>query len=60
MVFLGGPRQVGKTTMARFLDENDYKKYEYLNWDNRKNRKSIMEGEFQADAGLIIFDEIHK
>lgn len=60
MVFLGGPRQVGKTTLARFLGENDYKTYEYLNWDNRQNRKSILGGEFQADAGLVIFDEIHK
>ncbi len=60
MVFLGGPRQVGKTTLARFVGENDYKTYAYFNWDNRQDRKSVLAGEFQADAGLIIFDEIHK
>ncbi len=60
MVFLGGPRQVGKTTLARFLGERDYKSYAYLNWDNRQDRRSILEGEFQADAGLVIFDEIYK
>lgn len=60
MVFLGGPRQVGKTTLAHFLGKNDYKTYAYLNWDNRQDRKSLLAGEFQAEAGLVIFDEIHK
>lgn len=60
MVFLGGPRQVGKTTLAHFLGKSDYKTYAYLNWDNRQDRKGILEGEFQANAGLVIFDEIHK
>lgn len=60
MVFLGGPRQVGKTTLARLSGKNDYKSYAYLNWDNRQDRKSILEGEFPADAGMVIFDEIHK
>ena len=60
MVFLGGPRQVGKTTLARFLGEKNYKSYAYLNWDSRQDRKSILEGKFSGDADLIIFDEIHK
>lgn len=60
MVFLGGPRQVGKTTLVRFLGERDYKSYAYFNWDNRQDRMSILNGEFSADAGLVIFDEIHK
>src|SRR3990167_7605932 len=60
MVFLGGPRQVGKMTLARFLGESDYKTYAYLNWDNRQDIKSILDGKFPADVGLIIFDEVHK
>ncbi|MBI5614085.1 ATP-binding protein [Candidatus Gottesmanbacteria bacterium] len=60
MVFLGGPRQIGKTTLAQFLGKHDYASYEYLNWDNREDRKRILENMFRADAGLIIFDEIHK
>jgi uncharacterized protein len=60
MVFLGGPRQVGKTTLARFLGKQDYTAYDYLNWDSRHDRKSILDGRFQGDAGLVIFDEIHK
>ncbi|MBI3442606.1 MAG: ATP-binding protein [Candidatus Sungbacteria bacterium] len=60
MVFLGGPRQVGKTTFARFLGEQDYKTYAYLNWDNRQDRKDILEGKFPAGVGLVVFDELHK
>lgn len=60
MVFVGGPRQIGKTTLALFLGKNDYKTYTYLNWDNRQDRKSILRSEFQGDTNLVIFDEIHK
>ena len=27
MVFIGGPRQVGKTTLARLVGNGNYKKY---------------------------------
>lgn len=60
MVFLGGPRQVGKTTLARLVGEQNYSKYAYLNWDNRQDRKNILEGALPGDAGLIVFDELHK
>ncbi|MBU4369197.1 ATP-binding protein [Patescibacteria group bacterium] len=60
MVFIGGPRQVGKTTLAQYVGANDYKKYTYLNWDNRQDRKNILSGKFEAESSLIIFDEIHK
>lgn len=60
MVFIAGPRQVGKTTLAKLVGESEYKKFAYLNWDNRQDRKTVLEGEFAADAGLVIFDEIHK
>lgn len=60
MVFIGGPRQVGKTTLAKYIGVNDYKKYIYLNWDNREDRKMILERKFEAESKLIVFDEIHK
>lgn len=60
MVFLGGPRQIGKTTLALYVGKNNYRSYEYLNWDNRQDRKNMLEGKFEANAGLIIFDELHK
>jgi predicted AAA+ superfamily ATPase len=60
MVFVGGPRQVGKTTLARLVGDKKYQEYLYLNWDHRDDRKTILEGRFKGTAKLVIFDEIHK
>ncbi len=60
MVFVGGPRQVGKTTMAKLIGEKNYASFDYLNWDSREDKKKILNGQFAGDAKLIIFDEIHK
>ncbi len=61
MVFMAGPRQVGKTTLALSIGKKVYPgKYAYLNWDNRDDRKIILNSTFRADKDLIIFDEIHK
>ena len=38
MVFLTGPRQVGKTTTCRSLGQA------YLNWDNEDHRELILRG----------------
>lgn len=57
MVFIGGPRQVGKTTLAQMLDP---KHSHYLNWDIASQRKQILSQEFSDRARLWIFDEIHK
>src|ERR1039457_3161733 len=60
MVFIGGPRQVGKTTFARETGRLQCAKSAYLNWDSREDRQCILASRFDASAGLIIFDEIHK
>lgn len=60
MVFIGGPRQVGKTTLAREIGASAYGHCEYLNWDNRDHRKNITAGKFSPASGLHIFDELHK
>ena len=60
MVFVGGPRQVGKTTFAKQLGKQYHKNSLYLNWDNREDRKNIMSFVFPSDTDMIIFDEIHK
>jgi len=61
MVFIGGPRQVGKTTLAiQFLDPPDTSNSAYLNWDEPRIRKDLMAGILPADMPIIIFDEIHK
>lgn len=61
MVFISGPRQIGKTTLARQIAEEYFKgTSNYLNWDNRQDRKSILSGTFNAGKKFFIFDEIHK
>ncbi len=61
MVFLGGPRQVGKTTLATEFLKKYYDGHPaYLNWDNEISRKKILKSEWSKDEPLIIFDEIHK
>lgn len=61
MVFLGGPRQVGKTTLAQTLIK-DYRDNHpaYLNWDSGEHRKKIKNREWPKSERLIVFDEIHK
>jgi predicted AAA+ superfamily ATPase len=56
MVFLGGPRQVGKTTLAMSLlaDESAY-----FNWDFGEHREKILKMEFPR-APLLVLDELHK
>ena len=60
MVFVGGPRQVGKTTLCRNIIAKHFENPSYFNWDNRGDRKAITASAWPADAELLIFDEIHK
>jgi predicted AAA+ superfamily ATPase len=61
MVFVGGPRQVGKTTLATSLIKDFYDGHPaYLNWDNIQARKTILSAAWPKDEPLIVFDEIHK
>ncbi len=60
MVFIGGPRQVGKTSLSRFIGNKNYTQFSYLNWDSAEDRKKIISAQFDPQAQLIIFDEIHK
>ncbi len=60
MVFIGGARQVGKTTLARELLATLFRSSSYYNWDNRNDRKKIMKSDWPGDTELIILDEIHK
>ncbi|MBW1675584.1 MAG: ATP-binding protein [Deltaproteobacteria bacterium] len=60
MVFVGGPRQVGKTTLAREFVATHFQGVGYYNWDKRSDRRKIMESDWPGNAELIILDEIHK
>lgn len=60
MVFVGGPRQVGKTTLSLYIADNYFKSYQYFNWDDRQDRKDILGSVRKPGIELIIYDEIHK
>lgn len=70
MLFLSGPRQVGKTTVSINL-ENQYPNFTYLNWDNEDHKKILLSGpsdiadyakinHLSNKKSVIAFDEIHK
>ena len=56
MVFVAGPRQVGKTTLAQRLPGGTAG---YLNWDVAEHRERILRRELPATK-LWVFDELHK
>ena len=64
MVFLGGPRQVGKTTMAKqIIKDFPYEKSKkglYLNWDFDEDQENIIQKRWDDIHQLIVFDELHK
>lgn len=57
MVFLGGPRQVGKTTLAHQINPAPDR---YFNWDIPAGREKILKRELPPKAGIVTLDEIHK
>lgn len=56
MVFVAGPRQVGKTTLSKHLISSPK---HYLNWDTAEDREKIIKMQLPA-KGLIVLDELHK
>jgi len=59
MVFITGPRQVGKTFFAKAL-QSEFSKPVYLNHDDITDIGIIRKRSWPLDAGLVILDEIHK
>ena len=59
MVVLTGPRQVGKTTLARQLMKG-FGGAQYLNWDVLPDRGVMQRQSWNPRANLLIMDEIHK
>lgn len=58
MVLLAGPRQCGKTTLAKtFLKK---RKGHYYNWDILEDKRLIKNNEIDRESKLWIFDEVHK
>jgi len=67
MIFLSGPRQSGKTTLAQMISEEFVNRL-YLNWDIPEDRTRLLQNPFffeeierrDRSLPLIVFDEIHK
>lgn len=65
MVFLSGPRQVGKTTLAKTYSEENGGGV-YFNWDVITDQKKLaktpyfFEEENRTPSNIVHFDEIHK
>jgi uncharacterized protein len=72
MVFVAGPRQVGKTTLVRHLLADAHCESLYFNWDIETDRRLIIRNPSEFFAGRlpiaspaeerprIVLDEIHK
>lgn len=65
MALVGGPRQVGKTTICRDLADD------YFNWDNLDDRRKLLSGpaaiaaavgleKLRAKPPVVVLDEFHK
>ena len=56
IVFISGPRQVGKTTLTKSLDFT----YDYFNYDKASDRAALKDNSWDRNKELVIFDELHK
>jgi hypothetical protein len=62
MAFIGGPRQVGKTTFALGLlgGQADETHPAYFNWDDPRAAARLRRLELPAGEPLLVLDEVHK
>lgn len=59
MVFIVGPRQAGKTWLAKDIAQ-DFNHPLYLNYDDSTHRKQIINRDWLESTDLLILDELHK
>ncbi len=56
IILLSGPRQCGKTTLAKMLEPD----HDYVNYDSVKHRLILQEMSWDRQRKLLILDELHK
>lgn len=59
MVLLVGPRQAGKTYLAKCIGEH-FQNQTYLNYDSQQDREIMRKQTWLNDTELLILDELHK
>ena len=59
MVFIAGPRQCGKTTLAKTILQ-DSANGDYFNLDNDSDRRTVFKQQWGDEKDLVVFDELHK
>ena len=59
MVLLAGPRQAGKTTLAKNI-ATEFSSSVYLTYDRLEDRNILLKESWLPSTELIILDEIHK
>ena len=56
IILITGPRQAGKTTLAKMLTRD----FDYFNFDNPEDRLGLLERSWDRKKSLVIIDELHK
>lgn len=56
IVLLTGPRQTGKTTLAKMVNPS----FDYFNYDSAEHRLALLEKSWDRSKSVVIFDELHK
>jgi len=59
MVFIVGPRQVGKTWLAKEIGKK-FTNTVYLNYDRAEDRQIMKKEQWPSHTELLVFDELHK
>ena len=56
IILLSGPRQCGKTTLAKMIDGN----HDCVNYDDAEHRAILIDRSWDRQRNLLILDELHK
>ena len=68
MILIAGPRQSGKTTLSKQIQQDYFNNSIYFNWDISTDRSQLLEDPYfytrlsrkDTSIPLVVLDEIHK